>query len=294
MISCSKYLRSKKLVFLHQPAFTLIELLVVIAIIAILAAMLLPALTSAKNRAQEAVDLNNCKQILLATHMYCNDNRDYMPESGWSGTPCWGFGAPETGILGPTVPSSYNTKLQEQLNVFKGVAAGGNGTAQPALLYSFLLNQKILMCPADNVINAQMYLRGIYICSYVWNGAVNGYAEPNPTYGKTYRLSQFNPEAILMWENDETHVGGIYGGQWNDEANYPDQGISQRHGKGGTIALFDGSATRMNLMTFWLLANNTPSDPPGDTGSMGFKNGQALPNQLWCNPTPTGQYPGGP
>ncbi|MCX6915508.1 MAG: prepilin-type N-terminal cleavage/methylation domain-containing protein, partial [Verrucomicrobia bacterium] len=68
--------------FARRSGFTLIELLVVIAIIAILAALLLPALAGAKARAQAVQCMNSSRQLLLAWKFYCDDNGEKVP-SAW-------------------------------------------------------------------------------------------------------------------------------------------------------------------------------------------------------------------
>jgi prepilin-type N-terminal cleavage/methylation domain-containing protein len=111
---------------MKRKGFTLIELLVVIAIIAILAAMILPALETARERARMAVCMNNLKQMSLAMIMYTNDNDGYFPPIpvGVGNGGAWFSDVgvdPVTGGLIPGMNSSY-------YSVGPGGVLIGNGT----------------------------------------------------------------------------------------------------------------------------------------------------------------------
>ncbi|MEI2723695.1 MAG: DUF1559 domain-containing protein [Verrucomicrobiota bacterium] len=152
--------------------FTLIELLVVIAIIAILAAMLLPALSKAKEKGRAIACLNNLRQAGMAVHIYAGDFEDSFPPNFSSSEPgSWVEGKMTWGV------STDNTNIQKMLK---------------AALGPYLRNAGVYKCPSDTY---PAYFPGAGYLPRCRSIALNGFLE-----GGAYKTQ--NPGGGSIWYGD--------------------------------------------------------------------------------------------
>jgi prepilin-type N-terminal cleavage/methylation domain-containing protein/prepilin-type processing-associated H-X9-DG protein len=163
----------------RKNGFTLIELLVVIAIIAILAAMLLPALSKAKMRAVSISCMNNYKQLGLTWFMYANDNEDRLVSNSDKMPP-------NTGKKNWVCPYGVSLDWTANADNFNTLYLTMDDPAMGTALFGSYVSKslKIFACPADNKLSKSQGGQANRIRTCAMNGAMgNGnkyFAPPNP------------------------------------------------------------------------------------------------------------------
>jgi prepilin-type N-terminal cleavage/methylation domain-containing protein/prepilin-type processing-associated H-X9-DG protein len=181
--------------------FTLIELLVAIGIIAILAAMLMPALGKAREKAWQAECVNNLKQLTTAFMIYMSDNKGFFPKYTDGG---WGARVEGGWVYYDAFP----------------VPTAGNFDVSRGTLYSYVGNKRVYMCPLDHT-GSQ--------CSYGVNSDTQG--------ASLSMVSNSSDTPLLLEEGStkETTNDGFFNIDY-----VPKDYVVNRHQKGNVFGFCDG------------------------------------------------------
>jgi prepilin-type N-terminal cleavage/methylation domain-containing protein/prepilin-type processing-associated H-X9-DG protein len=244
-----------------QGGFTLIELLVVIAIIAILAAILLPALAKAKSRAMRMQCMNQMKQLDLGINLFVGDNSETFPAAGYqaaAGVLTW-----DTWIY-PYVGGSSSLSLDQAKN---GIYA--LDPADGAAL-GWATGLKIMACPADTFQKIDwMHVNGdpgaelqFSVRDYAMNSA-------GSAYGNDVQVDPKKGLPDLTQPN--RHGVGIY---WSSSDAIPDWGAkgyptSVVRDPAGTILLCELASSQGCMGNIWPCTCMGPQDSDGASGGWG-------------------------